>query len=73
MNFYSYQRSRSVVTDLCPGCLRFSIFIFSYKTAKLIETKLHMKSQWDGGMKVLFMGFGSNDKIFGMPMYGKKL
>ena len=31
-----------------------------------------MESQWDGGMKVLFMGFGSKDKIFGMPIYGKK-
>ena len=60
MNFYNYERSRSFL-DICPGCLRFSIFIFS-KSGRLIETKLHLEPLWDGVMQVLFMGFGSNDQ-----------
>ena len=39
-------------TDLCPGCLRFSIFNFFFsKTARLIETKLPAEPLWDGGMQ----------------------
>ena len=59
MNFYNQQRSRSF-TEFCPGCLRFIIFIFSSKIARLIETRLHVEPLWNGGMKV--NGFGSNDQ-----------
>ena len=48
MNYSNNQRSRSF-NDFCPGCLRFSIFIFS-KCAWLIETKLHVKPLWNGGI-----------------------
>ena len=49
--FYKYQRSRSFI-DLCPGCLRFGIFMFfSSKTAGLMETKSHVEPLFDGGMK----------------------
>ena len=51
MNFYKYQRLRSF-TDLCPGCLRFSTFNFSSKTAGLLETKLHLKPLGDVEIKV---------------------
>ena len=57
MNFYNYQRSRSF-TVLCCGCLRFSTFIFSFKTAGLIETKLHVEPLWDWVMKVCSWDFG---------------
>ena len=60
MKFYNYHMP---YTDLCPGCLRFSIFIFS-KTAGLIEIKLHM---WDGGMKVCPWDLGQIIKMIAMP------
>ena len=50
----------------------FSIFIFSSKTAGLIETKSHVEPLWDGGMKVCSWDLGQMIKIFAMPLYGKK-
>ena len=70
MNFCNYQRSR-LFTYLCPGCLRFSIFIFS-KTAGLIETELHVEPLWNGGMKVCSWDLGQMIKIFAIPIYDKK-
>ena len=60
-DFYNYKMSWSF-TDLCPGCLRFSIFIFSV-TAGLLETKLctcEAPVGWRN--ESLVMGFGSNDQ-----------
>ena len=57
---------------LCPGCLRFSIFIFSSgsKTVGLNETKLHLEPLLGGGMKVCSWDLGHMIK---MAIYGKKL
>ena len=67
--FYKYQRSRSFI-DLCPGCLRSSIFIFlSSKTAGLIETKLHV----DEGMKVCSFDLGHMIKMATMPINSKNI
>ena len=57
MKFYNYQRSRSF-TDLCPGCLRFGIFLSFSKIVGLIETKLHIEPLWDRGMKVCSWDLG---------------
>ena len=72
MILYKFQRSRSFI-DLRPGCLRFSIFIFSYKTAGLIETKLHVEPLLNGGMKVCPWDLGHMIKMGTMPIYGKNL
>ena len=61
MAFYKYHRSRSF-TDLCPGCLRFSIFNFTSKIASF-ETKLHVEPLWDGGMKVFAWDLGHFTKV----------
>ena len=49
-------------TDLCPGCLRFSIFNFSSKTSGLIETKLHE------GMNVGAQNLSYITKLAAMPI-----
>ena len=71
MIFYKYQRSRPFI-NLCPGCHRFSIFIFSSKTAGVIETKLNVEPLLDGGMEVCTWDLGHMIKMAAMPVYGKK-
>ena len=67
---YNYQGQGHFI-DICPGCLRFSIFIFSSsKTPGLIEIKSHLEPLMDGGMKVWSGYLGHMIK---MPIYGKNL
>ena len=70
MIFHKYQRSGSFI-DLCPGCLRFGIFIFfSSNTAGLIETRLHVEPLLDF-VKVFSWELGHMIKMIAMPIYGK--
>ena len=69
--FYKYQRSRLFIV-LCPGCVRFSIFIFfSSKTAGLIETKLYVEPLLDGEMKVYTWNLGHMIEMAAMLIYDK--
>ena len=66
-------KSSRSFTDLCPGCLRVSIFNFFSKTGGLIETKLCVEPLWDGRMKVYGWVLGHMTKMATMPIYGKNL
>ena len=59
-------------TDLCSGCFRFSISIFS-KTARLIEAKLHVEPLLDGGIDVCSWDLGHMINMAAMFIYAKKL
>ena len=59
--------------SFCPECLRFSVFIFlSFKTAGLVEAKLHVEQMFDEGMKVCSLDLGHMIKRATMPIYDKK-
>ena len=74
MSFYKDQMSRSFI-DFCPGCLRFRFcfIFFSSKTARLIETELHVEPLLDEGMKVCSWDLEHMIKMATMPVYGKNL
>ena len=72
MIFYKYQRSRSFI-DLCPRLLRLSTFIFSSKTAGLIETKFHEEPLLEREMKNCSNDQGHMVKMAAMPIYGKNI
>ena len=56
--------------NVCPECLRFSIFNFSSKTAELIETKIQVEPLWDGGLSFCSWDLGHINKMAAMPIYG---
>ena len=73
MNLYKYQRSRPFI-DLHPRSLRFTFSnFFSLETSSPIETKFHVESPWDRGMKVYSNGVCHMTNMATMPIYGKKL
>ena len=57
-----------------PRSLIFNIFkfnFFSLETARPIETKFHVGSPWDGGMKVNTKALCQMTKMAAMPIYVK--
>ena len=58
MKFYNYQRSRSF-TDLCPGCLRFSILSSSLNLLSWSKS-IYKWSPCGVGSENLYMEFGKN-------------
>ena len=68
-----YDNPRSVpFIDLCPRSLRLNIFkLLFLKNIRPFESKIHLRSQWDVGMKIYSNVQGHMTKMASMPIYGK--
>ena len=70
MNIYKDQMSRTF-TGFGHRSLRFSSIKLFAKTARLIETKLHIEPQWGWEIKVCSWDLGNMTKVDIMHIYDK--